>query len=146
MKEKEMKTLANCTDEEALVQFNKVRKLINEWCDATDIINIRKRLPAFETIPANADIDQVQQINEKNDRLRREQGLKNLGAILDSALEANRELTLKVIRVCCFRDPDDNTLKFIDLLHAANDIISNREIINFFIYTTDLGKNLGLTL
>lgn len=146
MKDQKIKSLANCTDEEGLVQFNKARKIINEWCTATDIANIKKRLPVLEIIPQGTDKEQARLIKEKNDKAMQEQGMKNLNAILDAALETNRDLTLKVIRVCCFRDPDDSSLKFTELLAVVNDMISNKEILDFFIYTTNLGKSLGLTL
>lgn len=146
MKEQRVKSLANCTAEEGVVQFNKVRKLVNEWCTATDIENIRKRMPVLEIVPQGTDKEQARLINEKNKRLQEEQAMKNLNAILDAALDANMELTLKVMKVCCFKEPDDNSLMFTDIIAAINDMISNKEILNFFISTTNLAKSLGLTL
>lgn len=143
---KEMKTLANCTDEEAIVQFNKIRHLVNEWCETVDIDAIRSRLPKLQDIPLDASEEQSEAIKKANSKLMREQASKNFNAILDAALETNPQLTLKVIRVCCFKDPDDKSLKFTDLIRAVNDIVSNAEIINFFIYTTNLGRSLGLRL
>lgn len=143
---KEIKTLANCTDREAIIQFNKARHLINEWCDATDIEKIRERVPELEIIPKGIDAEQERLIREKNTKLLREQSIKNLNAVLDAALEVNPDLTLKVIRVCCFKEPDDESMKFPELIHAVNDILSNEEIINFFIYSTNLAKSLGIKL
>lgn len=141
-----IKTLANCTDREAIVQFNKARHLIDEWCTVTDIEGIRARVPELKNIPKGIDKEQEKQIREKNIKLLREQNVKNLNAILDAALEVNPDLTLKVIRVCCFREPDDESMKFPELIHAVNDILSNEEIVNFFIYSTSLAKSLGIKL
>lgn len=145
MKE-EIKTLANCTDIEFLKQTNKIRHAVQEWLTATDIASIRRRVADLQDIPANANDEQKKAIEEKNSEIKRELMKEKLDAMLDAMLEEHPELTLKVIRLCCFVEPDDDSHKVTYYLGAFSQMMGDKDVLDFFTSLMNLGQTFGLTL
>ena len=144
MKNEEIKTLATCTDIEFLKQTNKVRHAVEEWLTATDIANIRKRMPEYEAIPD--DKEEAEAVRERNKELQMEQAKKNLDAMLDAMLEEHPEETLKVIRLCCFVEPDDDTHKVTYYLGAFSEMLGDKEVLRFFTSLMSLAQTFGLKI
>ncbi len=144
MKKEEIKTLANCTDIEFLKQTNKIRHAVSEWLTATDIANIKKRLPQLETIPEGMDKEQAKLIEEKNKRLTEEQVDKNFDAILDAMLEDHPEETIKIIRLCCFLEPDDDSQKVTYYMAAFTQMFNDKDVIGFFTSLVNTARTFGL--
>jgi hypothetical protein len=142
----EIKTLATCSDIEFLVQSNKIRHAVENWMDVTDINSIRKRLPKLDPVPEDADEEKAAAIKEKNEKKLIEQGKKNMDAVLDSALEKHPEETVKIIRLCCFVDPDDNSRPIVYYIKAFSEMIKDENVLNFLSSLGNLGQTLGLTL
>lgn len=146
MKKGEIKTLANCTDVEFLKQSNKIRHAVEEWLTATDIVNIRKRLPQLEKVTPDMTEEQEQAVKERNDKATREQINKNFNDILDAMLEEHPDETLKVIRLCCFVDPDDDSHRVTRYLGAFAQMFNDEDVMDFFTSLLNLAQTLGFEL
>jgi hypothetical protein len=143
---KEIKTIANCTDEEFLKQSVKIRYAVEEWLNVTGILDIRKRMPQLEKITSNMTEEEEQTVKERNEKITREQIRKNFNDILDEALEKHPKETLKVIRLCCFVEPDDNSRKVTYYLGAFAQILNDKDVMDFFTSLVSMGQTLGLEL
>lgn len=139
-----IKTLANCTDIEFLQQTNKIRHAVEEWLTATDFMAIRKRMPKLEAIPDGMDTKQAELIEKKNERLTQQQIKKNLNDALDEALEKHPDLTLKIIRLCCFVEPDDDSRRVTYYLSAFSQMLADEDVLNFFTSLVNLDRTFGL--
>lgn len=129
----ELKTLATCKPSEFLKQTNRIKKSVEKWLTDTDILNIRKRLPALEMVPADASEYDRKMIFESNKRRTEEQAKKNVSAMLDSILEEHPDETLELLALCCFIEPehaDEHTVA--EYLTAFNSLIQDRAVIDFF--------------
>ena len=142
----EIKTLANCGDIEFLQQTNKIRHAVEEWITVTDIDKIKKRMAKLEPIPEGMDKKQAELIEKKNEEKRRKQVKENFNAILDACLEDHPEETAKVIRMCCFVEPNDNSRPMIYYINAFTQMIGNQDVLEFFSSLVRLGQTFGLTL
>ena len=137
----ELKTLVTCKPTEFLRQTNRIKKSVEKWLTDTDILNIRKRLPALEPMPIGASDEERKAVFARNKRLSEEQAKKNVSAMLDAILEEHPEETLELLGLCCFVEPehvDDYSVS--DYLNAFNSIISDRAVIDFFISLASLGQ------
>ena len=61
-----MKNLANCKPTEFMKQSNRIRKSAEKWLTDTDIINIRKSLPDYETAQEGMTKEEVKELFERN--------------------------------------------------------------------------------
>lgn len=123
-----MKSLANCTPEEFLVQTNKIRKSVENWLTLTGIMEIRKTLPDMPKDISDEDRDKA---------LNRQVKL-NLHKMLDSVLGEHPKETAEVLGLLCFVDPKDlNSHPMTYYLASVTDIIDSPEVIGFF---TSLAK------
>lgn len=121
-----MKNLANCKPSEFLKQTNLIRKSVERWLKATDLINIRARKPDFSGIPESN--------HDARAAVVAEQARQNLNDILYQMLEEHPDETLEILALVCFVDPrhvDDHTVA--EYLDALSEIISNKSVLNFFV-------------
>ena len=129
-----MKNLANCKPSEFLRQTNKIRHYVQKWMDITDIPNIRKRLPQ---IPDDA-------TPEERKKLIREQSMKNLSAMFDSAMEEHPEETMGVLALACFipaEEAEDHPMD--DYLMSLSELMESEGAIRFFTSLVSLGLKSG---
>jgi hypothetical protein len=129
----ELKTLANCKPSEFLRQTNRIKKSVEKWLTDTDIMNIRKRLPALEAVPIEASVEERAEIVGRNKKAREEQAKRNVSVMLDAILEEHPDETLEVLALCCFVEPenvDDHPMS--DYLDAFNSLINDKAVIGFF--------------
>lgn len=118
-----MKNLANCKPSEFLRQTNKIRKSVDKWLKLTDIKNIRKNVPE---IPSDLSTEEKQE-------LMFEQGKKNLNSMLENILEVHPDETLELLALLCFVEPEDvDNHTVTEYLSSFNEIINNKEVIDFF--------------
>lgn len=130
-----MKNLANCTPREFMRQTSKIRHAVEKWLTITDIMNIRKRLPE---IPVDA-------TKEEKDKLLIEQSRKNIGFMLDAIMDEHPDETLELMALCCFVPLEDiDNYPMSEYLGSITDMISNEDVIRFFISLVRLGQTLGL--
>ena len=141
-----MKTLANCKPSEFLKQTSKIRKAVSAWMTATDIANIRARLPEKEPVPENATKEEKVAIILRNTEKLKKQRIENLNAILDAVLDEHPDETLEVLALCCFVDPENADDRPVgDYLTAVSQLISDEAVIGFFISLAQLGQTGILT-
>lgn len=146
---KKMKNLSNCTFTEFLFQTNKIRKAVEKWLTDTDIMNIRKKMPALKEVPplatyqngmTDAEKEEVRQKLEERKKIIEENGEKiskqsrqNLKEILDSVMGEHPEETADIIAMCCFIDPaDKDSYKTRDYLLAFTEMINDDVVFDFF--------------
>jgi len=126
-----MKTLANCTPREFLVQSNKIRKAVAKWLTLTKVLEIRKAIPE---ISEKATAEERQEAMQK-------QMETNLSKILDAILDDYPEETAELLGLICFVEPDDlDNHPMTEFLGAISEILRNREILDFFTSLASLGN------
>lgn len=129
-----IKTLANCKPSEFMKQTNRIKRQVEQWLTDTDIMNIRKKLP---TIPEGATEDERK-------TLLKEQSMKNLSEILDSALEEHTDETLAILALCCFVPVEKADSKSIDFyMTAISDMMESDAVARFFTLLARLGQKTG---
>lgn len=137
-----MKNLANCTPSEFLKQTNRIKKSVEKWLKATDIMAIRKRMPkGMPEITADMSKDEKEKVLAKRTEMLREQSNKNLSAILDAMLEEHPDETLEVMALCCFVEPnevDSNPMSYY--LRAIYEMIEDDAVKDFFSLLMSLAQ------
>lgn len=127
-----MKTLANCTPREFLVQTNKIRKSVAKWLTLTRVLEIRKTQPKMDE---NASDEEKRAALEKQVR-------QNLTSMLDTILEEHPEETAELLGLVCFIEPEDlDNHSMIEILSNFTDILNSKEVMSFFISLTQLGSS-----
>ena len=129
-----MKNLANCTPTEFLKQTSKIKRSVEKWLKVTDIMAIRKRVPAnLPEINKAAPVAEQGEVIAKRSEMLREQAYRNTSAILDAMLEEHPEETLEVLAHCCFVEPehvDDHPMS--EYFGAINDMLTDESVKGFF--------------
>ena len=126
-----MKTLANCSPREFLVQTNKIRKAVSNWLSLTKVLEIRKAQPKYAD---NATEEErraaiTQQIQD------------NANAMLDAILDEHPEETAELLGLICFVEPDDlDNHSMTEFFGAVSEILDSREVLDFFISLAKLGS------
>ena len=119
-----MKTLANCTPREFLIQSNKIRKSVKNWLTLTKVMEIRKTLPSVSDKATEAEQQEAleKQINE------------NINRMLDAILDEYPNETAELLGLMCFIDPEDlDNHPMTDFFGAISEMLNSREVIDFFI-------------
>ena len=120
--EEAKKNLANCTPTEFFVQTNKIRKSVEKWLTATDIMKIRKRLPNLEGL----DKEQRKEALEK-------QVKENMSAIFDAVLEEHPQETVEIMALVCFVNPEDaNKYPMSYYIASVTEVIEDEGCRDFF--------------
>ena len=128
-----MKSLANCTPREFLKQTNRIKKSVEKWLTVTDIMNIRKRMPEYETAEKGITAEERKALVQRNAEKEQEQAKKNLSAMLDAILEEHPDETLEVLGLCCFVEPEDvDNHEVKEYIAVLSELINDREIWSFF--------------
>ena len=129
-----MKNLANCKPSEFLSQTVKIRRAAEKWLTATEVLEIRKRMP--NELPENE--------GERRKAIR-EQGLKNFWDIWDAIAEKHPEETLNLLALSCFIPPDevdDHPVSYY--MDAVNEMIHDEAVQGFFTLLAQLGNKATL--
>jgi len=126
-----MKTLANCSPREFLVQTNRIRKAVESWLTMTKIMEIRKNLP---NIPEGTPDDERRELTVAQMKA-------NANAMLDAALDEHPNETAELLGLMCFVEPEDlDNHKMTEFFSAVNEMMNCREILDFFISLTRLAR------
>lgn len=129
----ELKTLVTCKPTEFLKQTNRIKKAAEKWLKDTDILNIRKRMPALEMVPKDGTDEERKAVFNRNKKVAEEQAKKNISEMLNAILEEHPDETLELLALCCFVEPenvDDHSVG--EYLTAFNSIINDQAVIGFF--------------
>lgn len=129
-----MKNLSNCEPIEFLKQTNKIRHSVEGWLKDTKLLEIRKIKPELIQITEKMSDEEKEKAKKENQERSRKQVSKNLSDFLDKALEENAEKTLEVLALLCFIDPKDaNSVKPTEYFKAFSEMISDKDVIDFFV-------------
>lgn len=125
-----MKTLANCSPREFLVQTNKIRKKASEWLSLTKIMEIRGRGPEIT--------DEMTEEEKRAAVIAKAK--ENVMTMLDSIAEDHPDETVELLGMLCFLTPEETEQHtMIELLNPIMELIGNPEVINFFMSLQKLG-------
>ena len=95
----------------------------------------------MEMIPLDATQEQKLEINERNEQAKREQIRENGMAILEAIMDEHAEETLEILALCCFVDPKDvDNHTVAEYLRAFNELINDRDVLDFFTSLVRLGQ------
>lgn len=129
-----MKTLANCTPREFLVQSNRIRKAVSKWLTLTKVMELRKKMPK---IPETATEDERRAAITKQMTI-------NAQAMLDAILDDHPEETAELLGLLCFVEPEDlDNHSMTEFFGAISDVLNSKEIIDFFTSLVNLGNTNG---
>lgn len=129
-----MKNLANCSVREFFAQTNKIRKSVANWLSLTQVLEIRKNVPA---VPEGA-------TEEERKEIMTAQAKENMAAMLDSILEKHPEETAEMLGLMCFIEPDDlDNHRMTELFSSFDEMINCEEVISFFTSLVSLAKKAG---
>ena len=136
-----MKNLANCTPTEFVTQTVKIKKVAQDWLNATKLIEILKTKIDYVTLPENPTDEQKIEVLKTNLELKQEQGLKNLSKIFDAALEQNPQKTLEILALCCFVEPDEVDSHPISwYMESISELVKEKAVLDFFSSLAQLAK------
>lgn len=117
------KTIANCPVEEFLPQAYKIVAEFKRLSEDKKIKAIRAKAPKFsgtETL-------------EEQEKIKQEQGAKNLEEILRVIMVEEPKKMARLLALICFVDEKEmQEYSGIDLMLPVFDVLANPQIINFF--------------
>ena len=118
-----MKTLANCTLKEFLMQSNKIRHAASTFSKSINLTEIRKTLPEFTG----------NETDEEKTALIKAQSKENISKILDRCLEENVDETIRIVGLMCFKTPEEaEIMEATEFLDVVLDLLCSERVINFF--------------
>lgn len=115
-----MKTIANMQGAEFLRQCNKIRHAAADLMQDTQILEIRKRMPAF-TGKENPELRKV--MIEK-------QSKKNISDMLDALLDTHAEETYNVLKLMCVTEEGEEPTG-LDMAMAGLEIVTSPKVMDF---------------
>lgn len=115
-----MKTIANMQGAEFLRQCNKIRHAAADLMQDTQVLEIRKRMPAFTG---------KETVAERREMLDR-QSKQNISDILDALLDAHAEETYNVLKLMCVLEPGEEPTG-LDMAMAGLEIITTPKVMDF---------------
>lgn len=127
-----LKNLANCTPREFLKQTNKIRKAVQKWIKATDIINFRG--VSLPEVPEG--MSEAERATFKQNAL-----LKRFNSLCDIVLEQHPDETLEVLALCCFVEPEDvDKHEVAEYLESLGMLLNSEAVVGFFYSLGRLGN------
>lgn len=128
------KTLASCNPHEFVAQTVKIRKAVERWIDATEIMSIRKLIPKTDK---NASAEEKRAATEEAVK-------RNFSMMFDNIMEKHPEETIELLALCSFVDPCDvDKYQMRDFMGVFNDLVNDAEVIGFFTSLLQLGQMTG---
>lgn len=136
-----MKNLANCTPTEFFKQTYKIKKDLEKWITDIDLKNIRARKPEIIEIPQEATAEEKRKIISENGKRVKEQGMKNMSAILDAAMGEHPDETLRILALMCFVEPDKiDEHPMSEYIQCLTELMSDEAVVGFFVSFYRLGQ------
>lgn len=125
-----MKTIANMQGAEFLRQCNKIRHAAADLMQDTQVLEIRKRMPAFT--------------GKENPELRRimlkKQSKQNVSDILDALLDTHAEETYKVLKLMCVTEEGEEPTG-LDMAMAGLEIVTSPKVMDFLSSLAKLAQS-----
>lgn len=139
-----MKNLATCKPTEFIAQTAKIKDAVKGWLNVTEIMEIRRKAPKYDAIPAGATAEEKAEIIKSNAKKQRDQSVENLSEMLDKMLVEYPQETLNVLALCCFVEPDhvdDHTVD--EYFECILELIQSKSVMNFFTLLAQLNQRNG---
>lgn len=128
-----MKNLANCKPSEFLKQTNRIKRAAEKWLTATDILNIRKRIPEIVLITEDMSAEEKRKAVKTNKERKDAQILKNLSDMFDAIADEHPDETLALLALMCFVEPEDvDNYPISDYLSAITEMLNDEAVHGFF--------------
>lgn len=138
-----MKNLANCTPTEFVAQTVRIKKVAQDWLNATKLMDILRTSPKYITIanPDTATAEEKANVLKENLKIRQEQGMQNLSRILDMALEQNPQKTLELLALCCFVEPSEvDSHPMTWYMESISELVKEKAVLDFFSSLAQLAQ------
>lgn len=138
---REVKTLANCKPSEFLAQTFMIAEYVSKWLDDLDIKGILKRKPIEKIVPLDASEEERKAIEAENADIRRKDVRDKIMDILKKAMVVHAKETIEILALCCFIEPKDaENYKPSYYMAAVTSLISDKDVIDFFVSLAQLGQ------
>lgn len=137
-----MKSLADCSPKEFLVQTNKIRKSVEKWLEVTDIMNLRGEAPKFEPLPDGASPEEIDKHMKAYKKLVQKASAETMNKMLEAIMEKHPDETVELLALLCFVEPKDaNNHTVTEYLKTLNELLKNDTVIDFFTSLARLAQN-----
>lgn len=128
-----MKNLATCKPSEFIQQTTKIKKAVEHWLTATDILNIRKRIPDIIQLTEDMSEEDKLKAAKKNMESRRAQARENLSDMFNAIFSEHPKETLELLGMLCFVEPEDiDNHPISEYLGSVYESLSDENVIRFF--------------
>lgn len=142
-----MKNLANCKPSEFFKQTLRIKRNVEKWLTSDDIKEIRSRKIDFEEILDTMTPQEQGEVMLRNQKKTEEMAMNNFMDILEVMLDKKFDETLAVLALCCFVEPQNvDDYEMDDYLGSIADLISNPNVLRFFVSLAQLGQKNILTV
>lgn len=130
-----LKNLANCKPTEFVKQTVRIKKSVEKWLEATDIINIMQKKPEkLEKLTDDMNIDERQAAFDRNNEISDKLAKEKISKAFDAMFEKHPDETLEILALSCFVEPEEVDTHTIDEYFSAwNEMLNNSSTISFFI-------------
>lgn len=130
-----LKNLANCKPTEFVKQTVRIKKSVEKWLEATDIMNIMQKKPEkLETLTDDMNTDERQAAFDRNKEISDKLAKEKISKAFDAMLEKHPDETLEILALSCFVEPEYVDTHTIDEYFSAwNEMLNNSSTISFFI-------------
>lgn len=128
-----MKTLANCKPSEFLKQANRIKKSVEKWIEATQLMEFRKRKPQLIEIRSSMTEEERLEAKETNKKRMNDALKQNALEFLDMIMDKHPDETLELLALCCFVEPEDvDDHSVSEYLESFSELITDAGVLNFF--------------
>ena len=142
-----MKNLANCKPSEFFKQTLRIKRNVEKWLTSDDIKEIRSRKIDYEEILDTMTPQEQGEVMLRNQKKAEEMAMNNFMDILEVMLDKKFDETLAVLALCCFVEPQNvDAYEMDDYLGSIADLISNPNVLRFFVSLAQLGQKNILTV
>ena len=142
-----MKNLANCKPSEFFKQTLRIKRNVEKWLTSDDIKEIRSRKIDYEEILDTMTPQEQGEVMLRNQKKAEEMAMNNFMDILEVMLDKKFDETLAVLALCCFVEPQNvDDYEMDDYLGSIADLISNPNVLRFFVSLAQLGQKNILTV
>lgn len=130
-----LKNLANCKPTEFVKQTVRIKKSVEKWLEATDIMNIMQKKPEkLEMLTDDMKPDERQAAFDRNKEISDKLAKEKISKAFDAMLENHPDETLEILALSCFVEPEEVDTHTIDEYFSAwNEMLNNSSTISFFI-------------
>lgn len=145
-----MKNLANCTIREFAAQTALMADAVENWMKLTDVFNIRRDVPELPPVPklgehpTEVELKERERVIKERNQIIKKAALENFFKIVRAAMKDHPEETIEVIAYSCFIPLDKvDDYKMKDILRSVTEMISDEDVLDFFVSLKDLEQKIG---